>query len=120
MMWSFMRNTKLSLTDIKRYGFKYFLLESDHPENKEGSFAWSKLKFVYANKGKVYVENQIDLLDFEKMLKEATEEELIEFVTTAKLVFIDDRAKEMYGERGEKYFAAVIPKFYKKYKLLFA
>ena len=115
-----MRNTKLSLTDIKRYGFKYFLLESDHPENKEGSFAWSKLKFVYANKGKVYMGNQIDLLDFEKMLKEATEEELIEFVTTAKLVFIDLKAREMYGERGEKYFAAVIPKFYKKYKLLFA
>ena len=63
-----MRNTKLSLTDIKRYGFKYFLLESDHPENKEGSFAWSKLKFVYANKGKVYVENQIDLLDFERIV----------------------------------------------------
>ncbi len=115
-----MKNTKLLLTDIKRYALRHLLLESDHPEFEERKMVWTKLKLTYADKGRVDIgRNQMELEDFEKMLKEATEEELIEFITTSKLIFVDQRAKEMYGEKAEKYFASVIPKFYKKYKLLF-
>lgn len=117
------RKEKTKITDIKRYSFKYVYLEADHPTIKEDEMTWRILKIVYNTSWNKDTEmgtrNEIDLNDFAEMLKSATEEELIEFITNAKLIFIDEKAKAMYGERGEKYFQAVIPKFYKKYKLLF-
>lgn len=121
-MRSSMKNIKSSLDKIKFYSFRYVYPESDHRVIKENTISWSVLRVIcseYEKEIDMGRRNEIELNDFAKMLKSASEEELIEFVATAKLVFIDEKAKVMYGENGEKYFQAVIPKFYKKYKLLF-